>query len=168
VRPQIVCHFTQLTNLLRVIAGGLVQQLAHSTMERLRWLISLEESPFTLNEHYFTSNRETYLASYRESRARPVLQPQAVQHTYVHREGISQRGTSTLSAEEAALSALASLGYQIKAEDLKKLLPSDEYEEELIVMAEVRAYWQVSFKARTLTLNPKLLSTKPYHPENHR
>lgn len=122
-----------------------MQQLVQATAERLRWLISLEDSPFTLNEHYFSSKRETYLASYRDSRARPILQPPSGQPAYTHKD---LRTLTSLPAEEAALSALASLGYQIKAGDLKKLLPSDEYEEELIVMAEVRAYWQVSYKVR--------------------
>ncbi|KAH9921275.1 P-loop containing nucleoside triphosphate hydrolase protein [Amylocystis lapponica] len=52
------------------------------------------------------------------------------------------------SAEDmtTALSALAKLGYHVKAEDLGKLNPPDEYEEELQVMAEVRAYFQVAYK----------------------
>ncbi|EMD31064.1 hypothetical protein CERSUDRAFT_60537 [Gelatoporia subvermispora B] len=46
-----------------------------------------------------------------------------------------------------AFSALAALGYHgITAEDLPKLRPPDEYEEELQVMAEVRAYFQVAYK----------------------
>ena len=33
------------------------------------------------------------------------------------------------------------------SEDLQKLAPSDEYEEELALMAEVRAYFKVAYKA---------------------
>jgi hypothetical protein len=48
-----------------------------------------------------------------------------------------------------ALSALASLGYTgLTEEDLPKLLQADEYETELRVMAEVRGYFQVSYKVR--------------------
>ena len=47
-----------------------------------------------------------------------------------------------------ALSALSALGYQVDVTDLGKLNPPDEYEEELQVMAEVRAYFQVAYKVR--------------------
>ncbi|KAI0698693.1 P-loop containing nucleoside triphosphate hydrolase protein [Earliella scabrosa] len=45
------------------------------------------------------------------------------------------------------LANLVELGYEgISAEDLGKLNPPDEYEDELQVMAEVRAYFQVAYK----------------------
>jgi hypothetical protein len=46
-----------------------------------------------------------------------------------------------------AFAALAELGYTgLSKEDLGKLNPSDEYETELKVMAEVRGYFQVAYK----------------------
>lgn len=58
------------------------------------------------------------------------------------------------TAEEklnTALAALAELGYKgLSVEDLGKLNPPDEYETELQVMAEVRGYFQVSYKARQI------------------
>ena len=52
------------------------------------------------------------------------------------------------SAEKirAALAALAAIGLVVKEEDLGKLHPPDAYEEELELMAEVRAYFDVSYK----------------------
>ncbi|GBE86763.1 P-loop containing nucleoside triphosphate hydrolase protein [Sparassis latifolia] len=47
---------------------------------------------------------------------------------------------------KAALAALAKIGYNVLEVDLGKLNPPDEYEEELQVMAEVRAYFQVAYK----------------------
>lgn len=45
------------------------------------------------------------------------------------------------------MSLLAKLGHnQLKLEDLAKLNPPDEYENELQVMAEVRGYFKVSYK----------------------
>ncbi|KAH7920090.1 hypothetical protein BV22DRAFT_826286 [Leucogyrophana mollusca] len=45
------------------------------------------------------------------------------------------------------LAGLARLGFTgVTQEDLAKLLPSDEYESEIRVMAEVRGYFQVSYK----------------------
>lgn len=48
--------------------------------------------------------------------------------------------------EQEALAALAKLGYNVTAADLGKLNPPDIFEEELQVMAEVRAYFHVSYK----------------------
>jgi len=46
-----------------------------------------------------------------------------------------------------ALRALAEAGYpNLQASDLSRLLPPDSFEEELIVMAEVRAYYHVAYK----------------------
>ncbi|TCD63213.1 hypothetical protein EIP91_005825 [Steccherinum ochraceum] len=46
-----------------------------------------------------------------------------------------------------AMSALTKLGYtHITPEDLGKLVPPDVYEQEMDVMAEVRAYFQVAYK----------------------
>ena len=46
-----------------------------------------------------------------------------------------------------AIRMLRALGYDVKNEaDLDRLRPSDEYEQELIVASEVRAYFQVAYK----------------------
>lgn len=45
-----------------------------------------------------------------------------------------------------ALAMLTGLGYSVTEEDLGKLNPTDEYEIELKVMAEVRGYFQVAYK----------------------
>ena len=51
--------------------------------------------------------------------------------------------------ELQALSILARLGYtNTTAEDFGKLIPPDVYEQEMDVMAEVRAYFHVSYKVR--------------------
>lgn len=50
-----------------------------------------------------------------------------------------------------ALALLTELGYTgVVEDDLGKLRPSDEYEAEMEVMAEVRAYFQVAYKVRLL------------------
>ena len=42
---------------------------------------------------------------------------------------------------------LRALGYDVNNEaELDRLRPPDEYEQELIVVAEVRAYFQVAYK----------------------
>jgi hypothetical protein len=51
---------------------------------------------------------------------------------------------------QTALALLAEIGYTgVVEEDFGKLNPSDEYETELRVMAEVRGYFQVAYKVCT-------------------
>ncbi|KAF7974104.1 hypothetical protein HWV62_13427 [Athelia sp. TMB] len=55
--------------------------------------------------------------------------------------------------EAQVLSGLAALGYHgINRSDLVRLRPKDEYEDELIVMADVRAYFEVAYKVSNTKL----------------
>ena len=50
---------------------------------------------------------------------------------------------------DRALRALGELGYaNLRQSDLVRLDPPDTFEEELNVMADVRAYFQVAYKVR--------------------
>jgi hypothetical protein len=56
------------------------------------------------------------------------------------------------------LALLADAGYTgLNPEDLGKLNPPDKYETELHVMAEVRGYFQVSYKVRTTPISSALI-----------
>ena len=58
-----------------------------------------------------------------------------------------EAATEREALETEALALLTKLGYKgLKVEDLGKLNPPDEFEEELQVMAEVRAYFHVAYK----------------------
>ena len=95
--------------------------------------MAFEERPFTQNEHYLNDMRTKILAGLRELR-------QPGQKT-------DFASADNKEAIKAAFAELAKLGFQgLKAEDLAKLRPTDEYEEELIVMAETRAFWQLAYK----------------------
>lgn len=53
--------------------------------------------------------------------------------------------------EDSILAGLARLGFTgLSAADLSKLRPVDDFEEELEVMAEVRAYFKVAYKASSI------------------
>ncbi len=57
--------------------------------------------------------------------------------------------TSRADDVQAVLYGLQKLGFSgVRAEDLQKLKPSSQYEEEFALMAEVRAYFKVSYKVR--------------------
>lgn len=61
------------------------------------------------------------------------------------------------------LASLAKLGYQgLTAADFGKLVRPDEYEHELEVMAEVRAYFKVAYKVRVIGL-PWLTAWLTWH-----
>jgi hypothetical protein len=49
--------------------------------------------------------------------------------------------------EAKALRVLAEAGYAgLRVSDLARLLPPDSFEEELVVMADVRAYYHIAYK----------------------
>jgi len=105
-----------------------VERARVMTQERIEWMLGMENPPFTLNDHYFASYREKYLAEFKAARAPQALDPDDV---------------------NAVMSALARLGTGFRGlqqRDLFKLVGSDKYEEEMIVMAETAAYFHVSYK----------------------
>lgn len=92
-------------------------------------ILEVELTPYTQNKHYLETCKAKWLATYKDSRT-------------------SRRETPVVNTDEV-LKLLAGAGYgALRLEDLGKLNPPDEYEEELRVMAEVRGYFQVSYKVR--------------------
>ncbi|KAF9507704.1 hypothetical protein BS47DRAFT_1488702 [Hydnum rufescens UP504] len=115
---------------VKTIFQDQVQLCKQHVKGQLAWLIKLEMSPpFTQNEHYFASYRDKYLTKYKSQRPGANVVP------------------GNAVNQEAAISLLRSWGYNIeKAQDLARLADPDPFERELIVAAEVRAYFQVAYK----------------------
>jgi hypothetical protein len=124
--------------------------------------LSLEDGPLmTMNDHYYESTRRKWLYYYRDVRWRPsrYLIPEtrpasprselfidAEPPSPVYWAGQGPRAVED-PAESRALKALSELGYSgLSLTDLKRLHPPDQFDEELTVMADVRAYWQVAYK----------------------
>lgn len=62
-------------------------------------------------------------------------------------------GSSEIPPLERALGALKDLGFaNLNESDLTRLTPVDPFEEELVVMADVRAYFQVAYKVNTISI----------------
>lgn len=100
-------------------------------MERL---LELENRPYTQNHHYFNANREKFVAQLKEKRDE-VLGPRCAVSASDYQEAVQE-----------ALANLTRIGITgLNEADLKKLRGADGYEEELEVMAETRAYYQVAF-----------------------
>ncbi|KAI0758724.1 P-loop containing nucleoside triphosphate hydrolase protein [Fomes fomentarius] len=125
-------RFSRFSNLKAVIAPIIMEQLQHhseQTISHVHTILKLEAAPpFTQNTHYLADKRDSQVAKYKAARPR---------------DSKPSENESTVSE---ALGLLARLGLTVTREDLGKLNPPDEFEEELEIMAEVRAYFQVSYK----------------------
>ncbi|KAA1467041.1 hypothetical protein DENSPDRAFT_66992 [Dentipellis sp. KUC8613] len=116
-----------------------------------------EHMPYTQNLHYLQTCQETWLGKYKDIRAGKSTKESA-------KKAESWDG-SMASAPPSdpvadALAALAKAGYAgLNAEDLGRLNKADEYENEMQVMAEVRSYFQVSYK-RIIDAVPMLIDLK--------
>ena len=114
--------------------------------ERINWLLELENSPFTLNTHYFSDYRAKFLAHYtgaRESYRNTDLTQLIKKHTSSSTGYHFPRPAAELTGIAKVLSSLADIGIPgLGAEDLPKLLPPDPMEPALGIMADVRAYFQ--------------------------
>jgi hypothetical protein len=114
-------------------------QLAVECQVTIKWLVKLDTIPFTLNDHYFNDVRTKIHAHLRDERYPKAIVPASGATGY--------NGQTSAQNVASALAALAALGYNGLAEaDLKKLRPVDDYETEIEVMAETRAYFQIAFK----------------------
>ncbi|KAG1878986.1 P-loop containing nucleoside triphosphate hydrolase protein [Suillus subluteus] len=101
------------------------------TKEAVKIALDLETTPYyTQNTHYLQTLSEKWLAYYK-SVLSDIVSP------YYRGE----------SPESKALRALAEAGYTgLSIPDLARLIPPDSREKELIVMADVRAYYHVAYK----------------------
>ncbi|KAG1772028.1 P-loop containing nucleoside triphosphate hydrolase protein [Suillus occidentalis] len=108
--------------------------------------LDLETTPYyTQNTHYLQTLSEKWLAYYKVVRfkhknSQPIEAPVKISAPY---SAYHQSETPV----SIALRALANAGYvHISIPDLARLLPPEPYEKELIVMADVRAYYHVAYK----------------------
>ena len=101
--------------------------------EKIEWLLKLEQSPATLNTHYYLDYKNKFLSYYRSCRHNATLAEQM------------SEGHLRIRANDPvqdAISALRRLGINAQRDDLHKLLPSDPMEAALGIMASVRGYFQ--------------------------
>ncbi|KAF8959975.1 P-loop containing nucleoside triphosphate hydrolase protein [Flammula alnicola] len=131
--------------------------------ERIEWLLQLEDLPFSLNTHYLADYKSKFLSHYRGAREKyeradliHAIQQYQKPSASTSNATISARANSVPSQPTGiakVLAGLAEIGMTgVKAEDLPKLLPPDRMEPALIIMADVRAYFQVAYKRFTDTI----------------
>ncbi|KAJ3559507.1 hypothetical protein NM688_g311 [Phlebia brevispora] len=61
-------YTTSLPDQIATIMENVIERASEKTRERIEWMLQLEDPPFTLNDHYFSTYREKYLARYKEAR----------------------------------------------------------------------------------------------------
>lgn len=143
-------HFGQfpiLTVHVQAAVAEILDNKQASAREAVLGILRLESGPFTTqNDHYFEKCRSGWIYLYRDMRARPWCYRRSKPDT----EGPSvpyAYNPSPTSLQRRALDALESLGYKnLAVDDLHRLHPPDNFEEEITVMADVRAYFQVAYK----------------------
>jgi vacuolar protein sorting-associated protein 1 len=134
-------------------------------LQNLKRILELEHAPlFTQNDHYLEDSRRKWLTHYRDARMRespftfscPVASKAPASDSSDEEDQEVFAGIKQASLEQSALQSLAKRGYcGIKREDLKRLHPHENFDDELVVMADVRAYFQVAYKVR---MNAPVLS----------
>ncbi|KAH9833436.1 P-loop containing nucleoside triphosphate hydrolase protein [Rhodofomes roseus] len=153
VRQIVTQHFAKFAH------GGLQQSVVNimnehikecctQTIARVSWILALEQRPCTLNGHYYSNYRDTFMSRYRAYRTNSSssdLMSKLERYPSALR---SVKMTTDFQLEvTTVLSGLSAIGISgTKATDLPKLLPTDPYEPALNIMACVRAYFQVAYK----------------------
>ncbi|KDR69881.1 hypothetical protein GALMADRAFT_128490 [Galerina marginata CBS 339.88] len=139
-----------------------VKTILHQHIENCRakaeqsisWLLKLEERPFSMNTHYLSDYQTKFLSHYRGERQRfdRTGLIRALDQYNGARSGLPENpainnGSNELTGLAKVLSGLSELGLSaLEPHDLQKLLPHDEMEPALSIMADVRAYFQVAYK----------------------
>lgn len=145
---------TALPDHINTIIENLVEYAREKTLERMDWMMELENPPFTINDHYFSTYREKYLARYKEARKASASRRRNARRKNL-KLIVKKQAKRSIDPEDIsdALSALSMAGYPgLKESDLPRLLGPDPFEEELIVMAETSAYFHVAYKVRYRSL----------------
>ncbi|KAF9020772.1 hypothetical protein BDZ89DRAFT_261853 [Hymenopellis radicata] len=107
-----------------------------ATEDKIDWLVKLEDRPYTLNTHYLGDYKHKFLNDYKTQR-------QQTEHSSV----ATVLASNTNGDVSTILTYCARIGISgVKAADLGGLLPHDEMEHALEIMADVRAYFQVAYK----------------------
>ena len=142
----------------RTIIQQHIKHCLERAEERISWLFELEDWPFSLNTHYLADYKSKFLAHYKGTRQKyeQVDILSAIQSYNKDKSRLGKGGTTTVAKAPSdpttasqingitkIMTGLAEIGMTgILPEQLPKLLPSDRMEPALVIMAEVRAYFQ--------------------------
>jgi len=125
----------------------------YNTQERVAWVLALEDRPFSLNTHYLANYRAKFLAYYKGAReqdrnadlmsAIQGYSPPVPSSIFRTKPGYMEPSPTGIAR---VLAGLVEIGiHGVKPEDLAKLIPPDGMEPALVIMADVRAYFQGAY-----------------------
>ncbi|KAG6828831.1 hypothetical protein H0H87_000659 [Tephrocybe sp. NHM501043] len=161
VRKLINVHFGafgqgQLAQRVKVLLQDHLNKCMERAETSVDWLLKLEDQPFSLNTHYLMDYKEKFLRHYRSAREKdrnPILMTAIEEYTPTPSSAVHHpRGSLQPSPTGIAkvLSSLVEMGiFGVKPEALAMLIEPDGMEPALIIMADVRAYFQVAYKRFT-------------------
>lgn len=127
------------------------------TMLHLTSILSVEGLPFTLNHIYLKEYKDKFLAHYKDIRRRSKGQD-VIMRKFQESEG-AMVSTQVRNDLIDITALLERLGLPCTPADLHRLLPDDELESALDIIASVRAYFQVAFR-RFIDLVPLIIDAE--------
>ncbi|KAF8991459.1 P-loop containing nucleoside triphosphate hydrolase protein [Cyathus striatus] len=156
IKRLVVEHFADfgqgaLEQRINVIIQGHIAKCLGRAESQIRWLRAVEDRPFSLNDHYLADYKEKFLTHFKSARDKQVNKT-AIDNIKSYSPSTTGVGisSSTQYGISKVLTGLAEMGITgVQAEDLARLLPSDKMEPALVIMADVRAYFQVAYKRFT-------------------
>ncbi|KAH9910677.1 P-loop containing nucleoside triphosphate hydrolase protein [Amylocystis lapponica] len=141
VKEVVRTHFEQYPYLQQIVTatvGDYITSSSKATTDRIAWFLNAEKRARTLNSHYYCSYRDKFFAHYKGCR------PNYGHATLYDNTSQPPEGSNHV---DDILSNFSALGVRnITRSDLAKVLPSDPHEDALVIMARVRAYFQVAYK----------------------
>ena len=149
-----------------------IEELKGNAQSAVKGTLALEISPILAqNRRDYDDLRDKWLNKYRRARRNPadrrIPQPSPSREKMKMKKSVDPHRAPTVydsepdifaylepqaipsPQESQALNYLAQAGYGgLTVEDLVRLTPRDNFEDELIVMADVRAYFTIAYKVR--------------------
>ncbi|KAF5317369.1 hypothetical protein D9611_003615 [Ephemerocybe angulata] len=111
---------------------------------RIKWFIQVEGLPFTLNQHYLSDYKDKFLAYYKG--AREELRGNIYEQINQYKQS-SNSDPENVHGVSKVLTGLTEMGIAGREpEDIYNILPPDEMTPAIVIMADVRAYFQVAYK----------------------
>ncbi|EIN04120.1 hypothetical protein PUNSTDRAFT_138850 [Punctularia strigosozonata HHB-11173 SS5] len=141
-------RYHRLCEILRTFIRSELPAYHEQALVDLRKTIALEKNPFfTQNVQDLPATREKCFVFYRRVYWNALGYLIVVKDSRTPSPAYHYNHSQREEDEAAALRALAKIGYRgLSVADLRHLHPREAFDEELSVMADVRAYFQVAYK----------------------
>ncbi|KAH0834801.1 P-loop containing nucleoside triphosphate hydrolase protein [Lanmaoa asiatica] len=159
IQQLVKTHFGRFKILQDIISDLIlpdIEEHKQRALAAIKETLRLEITPnYTQNLQDYENLRRKWLAKYRQARRdygeTIVLLTTSGSQTWpgktITRGPVAYDHVSTVSPAQQALYYLAQAGYKdLTVEDLTCLSPPDQFEHELIVMADVRAYFTIAYR----------------------